>query len=122
MADTKISAASRLTGTGAVKHPAVLAGSTIAFAIQNNYEATTNPGVGDDDADGYSIGSLWLNKTTGQQWTAVSVATGAAIWSLVNSLGTVAFSVTGNTAYAGPDQGGTSQAAQSADTLYMSTI
>lgn len=80
MADTKISAASRLTGTGAVKRPVVLAGSTTAFSIQDNYEATTDPGLTDDSAAGYSIGSSWLNKTTMVQWVAMGVGASAAVW------------------------------------------
>ena len=31
------------------------------WEIVENYGATTDPGVGDDSADGYIRGSLWIN-------------------------------------------------------------
>lgn len=80
MADTKISAASRLTGVGIVKVPAALAGSTTAFALAHNLEATTAPGVGDDSADGYSVGSLWFNSAAGDLYICRVATVGAAVW------------------------------------------
>lgn len=46
----------------------------------NNYSATSNPTSGDDAADGYSVGSRWINTTTGSLWTCIVATTGAAIW------------------------------------------
>jgi hypothetical protein len=46
----------------------------------NKFDATTDPGIGDDDGDGYSIGSTWINTTTGEIFVATDVSTGAAVW------------------------------------------
>ena len=48
--------------------------------LLNNFTATTNPGVGDDSADGYGVGSVWLNTTDGIWWRAANVTVGAAVW------------------------------------------
>ena len=39
-----------------------------------------DPGASDDSAAGYGIGYLWNNQTTGKQFSATSVAVGAAVW------------------------------------------
>lgn len=51
----------------------------------NNYAATTNPGVGDDSADGYSVGSRWINLTLDTSWTCTDPSEGAAVWSQDNA-------------------------------------
>jgi len=48
----------------------------------NNTTATTDPGAGNDNSQGYFAGSLWVNTTNGRVWIAQSVATGAAAWAL----------------------------------------
>jgi len=45
-----------------------------------NRTATTNPGVGDDSADGYSEGSLWVNTSTNTIYFCADPALGAAVW------------------------------------------
>lgn len=50
----------------------------------NKYDATTAPGVGDDVADGYGPGSLWLNATSNIAYICESASAGAAVW---NQLG-----------------------------------
>jgi len=47
----------------------------------NNYTATAPPTVNDDSADGFSVGSRWVD-TTGdlEAWTCASAAVGAAQW------------------------------------------
>jgi hypothetical protein len=57
-----------------------IAYSSLSGAIQNNFSASTDPGVGDDSADGYSVGSWWWNTTGHRLWQAESVAVGAAVW------------------------------------------
>ncbi len=47
---------------------------------QNNTVAVTNPGVTDDDAAGYSIGSTWHNVATGEIFGTSDVSAGAAVW------------------------------------------
>ena len=52
-----------------------------AFAtLKANFAATVNPTTGDDTADGYSAGSLWVNTTAGTAWICRSAALGAALW------------------------------------------
>lgn len=52
---------------------------------KNNLTATTNPGAGDDNTQGYIPGSIWFNKSTSELYIADSVGTGAAVWDLVAS-------------------------------------
>ena len=47
---------------------------------KSNFYGATNPGVGDDIDDGYSVGSNWWNVTGHRLFVAESVATGAAVW------------------------------------------
>jgi hypothetical protein len=46
----------------------------------SNYEAAADPTVGDDDTDGYGLGSLWYNTISGDIFTCVDPSTGAAVW------------------------------------------
>ena len=48
--------------------------------VQNNFSATTNPGVGDDAADGYAVGSRWVNVTTDTEYVCLDATNGAAVW------------------------------------------
>lgn len=52
------------------------------LAFTNNLSATTDPGAANDNTQGYSVGSQWVNATASRIWTAISVATGAAVWAL----------------------------------------
>jgi len=49
--------------------------------IKNNFAATAAPLATNDGSQGYSNGSRWIDSTTGNIYTATSVATGAAVWS-----------------------------------------
>jgi hypothetical protein len=53
-----------------------------------NNVATTDPGVGNDNTQGYTVGSIWVNTANGRVWLAQSVATGAAAWALAVVPGT----------------------------------
>lgn len=57
-----------------------------ALLPKNNFNATTDPGVGDDSVDGYSPGSQWLNTSTGDRFICSSAAVGAAVWQDVTGL------------------------------------
>lgn len=46
----------------------------------NNLAATTNPGLTNDNTQGYAVGSVWVNITLGGVYVATGVATGAANW------------------------------------------
>lgn len=45
---------------------------------RNNYAGGGVPGVGDDSADGYSVGSLWLYSN--DMYVCVDASAGAASW------------------------------------------
>ncbi|KKN62502.1 hypothetical protein LCGC14_0511180 [marine sediment metagenome] len=42
--------------------------------------ATTAPGVGDDTDDGYVIGDRWLDVTADEEYVALDVTVGSAVW------------------------------------------
>lgn len=48
---------------------------------KENYAADGAPGVGDDSADGYRVGSLWVDVTNDLPYTCVDDSLGAAVWS-----------------------------------------
>jgi len=52
---------------------------------KSNYAATGDPGVGDDSADGYVVGSIWINTTLDKVFICVDNALGAAVWAQVIS-------------------------------------
>lgn len=72
--------------------------STPFTTQKNNLTATTNPAIGNDGTQGYTVGSIWLNTSTSAYFVAESIATGAAVWYQVYQLGTSA-----TTAAAGND-------------------
>lgn len=47
---------------------------------QGKYEATTDPGVTDDDTAGFCVGSEWANKTSNKVWFCTDNTSGAAVW------------------------------------------
>lgn len=49
------------------------------ITIKNNVTAGA-PGVGDDDGDGYSIGSRWYDVTGDNEYVCLDNSTGAAVW------------------------------------------
>lgn len=48
--------------------------------LLNNMSATTNPAATDDTGDGYSVGSIWFNKSQGIVWECSDATLGAAVW------------------------------------------
>lgn len=55
--------------------------SALDSAIKkNNYAATAAPTTGDDTADGYTVGSRWIDVTNDRVYVALDVTLGAAIW------------------------------------------
>lgn len=53
-----------------------------------NFTAITAPTVSNDNTQGYSAGSLWLDTATGVTYVCISAATGAAVWNpQVSSIG-----------------------------------
>jgi hypothetical protein len=47
---------------------------------RSNYAATTDPGVSDDAANGYSVGSQWLNTSTRVMYVCKDNTTSNAVW------------------------------------------
>jgi len=47
---------------------------------KTNYIATVAPGVGDDIADGYSVGSVWINVSADDAYICLDSTAGAAVW------------------------------------------
>lgn len=54
--------------------------TTRFYDVKNNRDATTNPDAANDNTEGYSIGSTWFNKTTGNKYILKDATTGAAVW------------------------------------------
>lgn len=68
---------------------ALMSASQAGFYPQSNLAASADPVVGDDNLDGYSIGSRWLNTTTDEEFVCLDAATGAAVWKSTTDQGAV---------------------------------
>ena len=64
-------------------------GQETARSTTNKLDATVNPVVGDDDADGYEVGSRWINVTLDTEYVCLDASTGAAVWKVTTSGGAV---------------------------------
>lgn len=58
--------------------------------VQHNFGATGAPGVGDDDADKYGVGSLWYDTTNENLYICKDATTGAAVWRQLSYGATIA--------------------------------
>lgn len=47
---------------------------------KDNLTATTNPAASDDQVQGYSVLSRWVNTASGELWLCLNASTGAADW------------------------------------------
>lgn len=59
---------------------AIVSSTASGFQPQSQLAATVDPVAGNDNTQGYLVGSTWINTVAGTDWTAFSVATGAAVW------------------------------------------
>lgn len=57
----------------------VTTGTGVVGVYKTN-STTTDPTTGDDNLDGYSIGSRWFNTSTDKEFVALDVSTAAAVW------------------------------------------
>jgi len=48
--------------------------------IPGNYAAVTDPAVGNDDSQGYEVGSVWINVTRDIAYKCLDATTGVAVW------------------------------------------
>lgn len=51
----------------------------------NNLAATVAPVFGDDTADGYSVGSVWVDVTADNVYMCTDATAGAAVWLKLNN-------------------------------------
>ena len=49
-------------------------------AYLNKVDATSAPTANDDSADGYQVGSIWIDVTNDIAYTCVDASSGAAVW------------------------------------------
>jgi len=92
-----------LTIAGGTNVTTSVSGSTLTINSdltppQNKFDATSAPGVSNDDGEGYSVGSVWIDVTNDEAYRCVDASSGAAVWInttlSTSELATVA--VTGN--------------------------
>lgn len=73
-----------LTHTGLTNNPHSVTKTQIGLSnvenILNNYGATTNPTVSDDNTGGYGIGSRWVNTSLDVEFVCLDTTTGNAVW------------------------------------------
>ena len=69
---------------------AVGAAVWVQLVFKNNLTAVTVPSASNDNTQGYSIQSLWLNTATGNLYVCISAATGAAVWAVQTSQSSIA--------------------------------
>jgi|GEM_PF-3343587 len=50
-----------------------------------HHNATANPTVNDDIADGYDVGTLWVNTSTNNTFVLTNSTAGSAVWSKINN-------------------------------------
>ena len=50
-------------------------------------DAIAAPGVGNDNTEGYAVGSRWIDITNDKEYVALDVSTGAAIWTETTGAG-----------------------------------
>lgn len=62
-------------------------GSPLPGGVLHNLAATAAPAVTDDAADGYGVGSMWINVTADTAYVCVDASTGAAVWNRIDGSG-----------------------------------
>lgn len=66
-----------LVGTSSTR---VLSIPNSDVSLHKNNLAASDPTVNHDSADGYSIGSRWINSSTLHEWVCLDSTAGAAVW------------------------------------------
>lgn len=65
------------------------AGLTVAGVVlqpvKNNYAAAVAPTVNDDSADGYAVGSVWVDTVTDTGYMLMDATVGAAVWKQITA-------------------------------------
>jgi len=55
--------------------------------LKAKLDATTAPAVGNDNTQGYAIGSRWIDVTNDKEYVCLDVSTGAAVWTETTQAG-----------------------------------
>jgi hypothetical protein len=58
-----------------------------AVPLKSNLVATTSPVVTDDESEGYSVGSVWIDVSGDAAYTCVDATDGAAVWKAQGAAG-----------------------------------
>lgn len=53
---------------------------------KNHYDATQAPAAGNNATEGYEVGSVWINTSTGGRWTLTAFSGADAVWTADASL------------------------------------
>ena len=77
----------RAAGVWGTPHPF---GNSLNGVPLVNVTATTSPTVANDNTQGYSRGSYWINTTNNAFYTCTNSATGAAVWQQTIQVGNAA--------------------------------
>lgn len=77
----------RTNGLWGTPHPF---GNSLNGVPLVNVTATTAPGAANDNTQGYTRGSYWLNTTNNQYYICANAATGAAVWQNLIPVGNAA--------------------------------
>lgn len=58
-----------------------------AQSLLHNFAATAAPATGDDNADGYEVGSLWVDVTNDNAYICLDATAAAAVWRQIDATG-----------------------------------
>jgi len=58
--------------------------------VKHKFDAITYPVVGNDNTEGYTVGSCWCDTTNDLLWQAIDVTTGTAVWKKLTKIHTAA--------------------------------
>lgn len=90
-ADTGISITVNSTGASVFGNQIIntvtaqIADAGVATKMETlHHRDTVNPTTGDDIADGYGVGTIWINTSTGNTFMLTNATAGAAVWSKLN--------------------------------------
>ena len=78
-----------ITGTGGAADTEVELPPTPGSVI----ESTSDPTVDDDSDDGYQVGQVWVNTSSGYTYILVDSTVGAAVWTLITTGSSTSFAV-----------------------------
>ena len=53
--------------------------------LKSKLDGTVAPAIGNDDSEGYAVGSMWFDITNDESYTCLDASTGAAIWKKITN-------------------------------------